>query len=120
MAFEALEKQRGTREKILTLIMSSILLITEMGVETENRQPYQIHNKLLVTSDMNGNEPGKGAGRAGGVESVHIWTIILVADGARIGSFSSKQAGHYSENPDSLHRGKTQTSPNIWQGMLRA
>lgn len=56
-----------------------------MGME--NRQLYRILNKLLVTSDMDGNKPGKGAGRAGGVESVCVWTIVLVADGTRIGSF---------------------------------
>lgn len=48
---------------------------------------------------------------AGGVESACIQTFILVHVGARIRFFLSKQADHYSENPDSLHTGKVQASP---------
>lgn len=71
----------------------------------------------MVTSDVVEHKPGKGTERAGGVEWVTMWTFILVADGARLGSFSSKQAGRSSEKADSVLTGEMRgASPNTRRG----
>ena len=42
---------------------------------------------MTGTSDMGESKPGKGAWKAGEVESVYIWIVLVVPDGARIRFF---------------------------------
>lgn len=63
---------RGQTDKILALTMLSILLVmTGVGLGTDNEQINQIHNKM-ATSDLDESKPGKGAGKTDGVESVCV------------------------------------------------